>query len=59
MCNISLTFATGSAEFAVFNIAPTISAIHINELVSTSQRKTIAQNGGKVEERVNTGDSIH
>ena len=29
MFNISLAFATGSAEFAVSNIAPTISAIHI------------------------------
>ena len=63
MFNLSLALATGSAEFAVSNIAPTISAIifarilQINELVSSE--RTIVQNGGIAEDRVNAGDSIH
>ena len=65
--NISLTFATGSAKFAVFNVAPTIIAIHfalriflIGELDNThTLTRTIAQNGGKVKDRVKTVDSVH
>ena len=65
--NISLTFAIGSAKFAVFKVAPTITAVHfalriflIFELDSIHTLKlTIAQNGGKVKKRVKTEDSVH
>ena len=68
--NISLTFSTGSAKFAVFNVAPTITAVHfarriflIGELHTIYRQHalqiTIAQNGGKVKERVKTEDSVH
>ena len=67
MYNISLTFATGSAKFAVFNVAPTITAVYfalriflIGELDSThTLTRTIAQNGGKVKDGVKTEDSVH
>ena len=69
MHNISLTFATGSAKIAVFNVAPTITAIHfalriflIGELDSAhtcTLTRTIAQNGSKVNDRVKTEDSVH
>ena len=65
--NTPLTVATGSAKFAVFNVAPTITAIHfalgiflIGELDSThTLTRTIAQNGSKVKDRVKTEDSVH
>ena len=60
MYNISLTFATGCAKFAVFNVTPTINVINfalriflIGELDSThtcTLTRTIAQNGGKVKD---------
>ena len=69
MHNISLTFATACAKFAVFNIAPTnaITAVHfalriflIGELDSThTLTRMIAQNGGKVKDRVKTEVSVH
>ena len=66
MYNISLTFATSCAKFAVFNVAPTITAVHFARrifLVGELDRihtlkKTIAQNGGKVKGRVKTEDSV-
>ena len=69
MYNISLTFSTDSAKFAVFSVAPTITATHfalriflIGELESThtcTPTRTIAQNGSKVKDRVKTEDSVH